>query len=101
MKGLDEVAGKLKKKLSFDDYDTKELLPQPVNTSTHQNAKEGKKKDSKKVKYTVYLTDEADRQFTEVYTKNLLDRSGKDRSTLMCEAVSLLHKQSILQSSDN
>jgi hypothetical protein len=49
----------------------------------------------KKIKTTVYITEEDDRLLNEIFIKRLRERKKTDRSTLLCEGIKLLFKKEI------
>lgn len=77
----------LKEKMSFSDYAKPKTKEQPKDKSLRRN--------QKKLKLTLYLTEEEHRLFDEIYIKRLKEGKKTDRSTLFSEAVKLLHKQEV------
>ena len=52
-----------------------------------------KAKSDKKFKATIYLTEEAERAFAELYVKRYIEDRKIDRSTIACEAILALHEK--------
>jgi len=48
---------------------------------------------SKKIKATIYLDEEAEQAFAELYAKRYLKDRKTDRSMIACEAILDLHKR--------
>lgn len=79
MAGIDKVGESISKKLTLQDYKTE--IPQEVNTAKQ-----------KKVKLTIYLTEDAMRKLNEICSKNVLQNGKQDKSALMSKAVDLLYE---------
>lgn len=82
LKAADEILDKM----SFSDY-KKPKNAEPVEDSSRRN--------SKKTKLTLYLTEEEEKLFNLIYIKRLQENKKTDRSTLFAEAVKLLYKQEV------
>jgi hypothetical protein len=67
----------------------------------HQNAKEIdgqdeqiiKRRKKKKIKATIYLTEEAEQAFTELYIHRLRKDRKIDRSIIACDAILALYEK--------
>lgn len=81
MSGLKDVEDRLTtRKLSLQDYKT--ALPQEVITVK-----------PKKVKLTIYLSEEIMTKLNEICAKNVLQNGKLDKSSLMEQAVELLYEK--------
>ncbi len=54
----------------------------------------------KKLKTTVYIPDDIQKQLDEVFIKRLRERRKTDKSALLCEGIRLLYKKEIGELSD-
>ncbi|WP_316355564.1 hypothetical protein [Candidatus Neptunichlamydia sp. REUL1] len=52
-----------------------------------------KAKSTKKIKATIYLTEEAEQAFAELYAKRYVEDRKTDRSMIACEAILDLYKK--------
>lgn len=50
-------------------------------------------KTEKRFKATIYLTEEAEKAFAELYVKRYMEDRKIDRSKIACEAILALHKK--------
>lgn len=80
----DEILGKM----SFEDY----KKPNKVVSSVAR-------RHVKKNKLTLYLTEEEEALFNEIYIKRLKNNNKTDRSTLFAEAVQLLYRNELTDKS--
>ena len=55
---------------------------------------------SKKTKATIYLTEEAENAFTELYIARYRKNRKVDRSTIACEAIQALYEKEMLKHSE-
>lgn len=93
MSGLSKVTEEIKKKkLSLNDYD-KPSKHQDGETSESPEEKEIKYRNLKKIKTTLYLTEEAEKAFTELYIHRLRKDRKTDRSMIACEAIQALFEK--------
>lgn len=53
-------------------------------------------KSTKKTKVTIYLTEEAEHAFTELYIARYRKNKKIDRSTIACEAIQALYATEIV-----
>lgn len=51
------------------------------------------RRNQKKIKATVYLTEEAEQAFTELYIHRLRKDRKIDRSTIACDAIQALYER--------
>lgn len=64
---------------------------------THQTSKEmNSHRSKKKVKTTIYLTEEAEQAFTELYIHRLRKDRKIDRSIIACDAIQALYEKECL-----
>lgn len=81
MSGLENVGKSITKKLSLQhDYNT--AIPQEVIAVK-----------PKKVKLTIYLSEEVMTKLNEICAKNVLQNGKLDKSSLMEQAVELLYEK--------
>jgi len=85
MSKIAKAADEILEKMSFGDY----KKPKPVSQET------APRRNVKKNKLTLYLTEEEEALFHEIYIKRLQENNKTDRSALFAEAVKLLHRQEI------
>lgn len=52
----------------------------------------------KKLKTTLYMSQEDEQLLDEVFIKRLRDRNKTDRSTLLCEGIRLLYEKEVKES---
>lgn len=52
-------------------------------------------KSTKKTKVTIYLTEEAEHAFTELYIARYRKNKKIDRSTIACEAIRALYEKEV------
>lgn len=52
-------------------------------------------KSTKKTKVTIYLTEEAEHAFTELYIARYRKNKKIDRSTIACEAIQALYEKDL------
>lgn len=71
-----------------------QLETEELNVQSESNAK------SMKTKATIYLTEEAENAFTELYIARYRKNRKVDRSTIACEAIQALYEKEILKHSE-
>jgi hypothetical protein len=54
-----------------------------------------KKLESKKIKTTIYMTEDIEKLLDEVFIKRMRDRKKTDRSSLLCEGIKLLYEKEV------
>ncbi|MBS0653025.1 MAG: hypothetical protein JSR39_05790 [Verrucomicrobia bacterium] len=69
------------------------LIQQDVKEMSGQIVKEIQKRNKKKFKATVYLTEEAEKAFTELYIHRLRKDRKIDRSMIACDAIQMLFEK--------
>jgi len=65
-----------------------------------QNGQEGmtaSRRNKKKLKATIYLTEEAEQAFTELYIHRLRKDRKTDRSLIACDAIQALYEKECMQ----
>lgn len=92
MSKIAKTADEILEKISFGDYKKPALKPALAAEE------KGSRRNVKKNKLTLYLTDEEEALFNEIYIKRLKSNNKTDRSTLFAEAVKLLHHKEMVQS---
>jgi hypothetical protein len=89
MSKIGQAAEEILEKISFGSY----AKPSPVvDKKKTLVAKEGRR-NIKKNKLTLYLTEEEEKKFNEIYISRLSNGKKCDRSALFAEAVDLLHQK--------
>lgn len=86
MSQISETEKILKEKMSFKDYEKPKLksLETPAAPTRRQQ---------KKVKLTLYLTEEEEKLFNQIYIKRMQEGKKTDRSTIFSEAVKKLYEE--------
>ena len=85
MSKIAKAADEILEKMSFEDY--KKPKKNVEISSGRRNIK--------KNKLTLYLTEEEERLFNEIYIKRLKENKKTDRSALFAEAVGLLYSKEL------
>jgi predicted ATP-dependent serine protease len=79
--------------------ESKEMLNrQEVEESISQTKIVAKRRNKKKIKATIYLTEEAELAFTELYIHRLRKDRKTDRSLIACDAIQALYEKECTQS---
>jgi len=86
MSKIHTAAEEILGKISFDDY----KKPTPA-------AKPLSRRNQKKTKLTLYLTEEEERLFDAIYIERLKTQKKTDRSALFAEAIRLLYAKEVRQ----
>lgn len=74
--------------------ENKEMLnQQEVEESSGQAQISEKRRNKKKIKATIYLTEEAEQAFTELYIHRLRKDRKTDRSLIACDALQALYEK--------
>ena len=55
------------------------------------------RRNKKKIKATIYLTEEAEQAFTELYIHRLRKDRKTDRSLIACDAIQALYERECMQ----
>ena len=77
------------------------LMRQDVKDMSGQIVKELQNRNKKKFKATVYLTEEAEKAFTELYIHRLRKDRKIDRSMIACDALQALYEKECLGVASN
>lgn len=78
--------------------DSEEMVKQQDVEETSGQVNEAKKRRSKKkIKATIYLTEEAEQAFTELYIHRLRKDRKTDRSLIACDAIQALYERECMQ----
>jgi hypothetical protein len=72
---------------------SQELIQQDVKDACSQDEQIAKRKNKKKIKATIYLTEEAEQAFTELYIHRLRKDRKIDRSVIACDAIRDLYEK--------
>jgi len=72
---------------------SQELMQQDVKDASSQDEQIAKRKNKKKIKATIYLTEEAEQAFTELYIHRLRKDRKIDRSVIACDAIRDLYEK--------
>ena len=59
------------------------------------------RRNKKKIKATIYLTEEAEQAFTELYIHRLRKDRKIDRSIIACDAIQMLYEKECMKASPN
>ena len=71
---------------------------QEVEEMSRQVETSAKRRNKKKIKATIYLTEEAEQAFTELYIHRLRKDRKTDRSLIACNAIQALFEKECAQS---
>lgn len=91
MSQISDAEKHLLEKMSFKDY----TKPQEKTSKKALVSQSSSRRNQKKTKLTLYLTEDEETLFNEIYIKRLKEGKKTDRSTLFSEAVKLLYKQEL------
>ena len=69
------------------------LNPQDVQELNGQAETLANRRNKKKIKATIYLTEEAEQAFTELYIHRLRKDRKTDRSLIACDALQALYEK--------
>ena len=75
------------------DKDKKMLNQQDAQESSSQADVSANRRNKKKIKATIYLTEEAEQAFTELYIHRLRKDRKTDRSLIACDALQALYEK--------
>lgn len=75
------------------DQDKEMLSQQDVQESSSQADVSANRRNKKKIKATIYLTEEAEQAFTELYIHRLRKDRKTDRSLIACDALQALYEK--------
>jgi len=62
-------------------------------SKTEKSQEKSEAKPTKKIKATIYLTEETEQAFAELYAKRYVENRKTDRSMIACEAILDLYKK--------
>lgn len=75
------------------DEDQKEQQLRSDGMANHQREVAAKSKNKQKIKSTIYLTEEAELAFTELYIHRLRKDRKTDKSQIACDAILALYEK--------
>lgn len=113
MSGMTDLKSKMKCKVKLDDlsepvqnesekrsHGDKGISQHITLSANHRSDMSPNQQKNKSVKpqitksrMTVYLDENSERLFNEIYAKNILNGEKEDKSSLICEAIELLYKK--------
>lgn len=106
MSKIQETANKMKKKISFNDYEKPDVqtltgkdatqqtsIPASHNESLTVSSNDAILGEAGKNKVTFYLDEEALDLLEEIVYQRKRQRRKTTKSAIICEAISMLHKQ--------
>jgi hypothetical protein len=70
-----------------------QAVKDPKTTTTEDSQEKSEAKPTKKIKATIYLTEEAEQAFAELYADRYIKDRKTDRSMIACEAILDLYKK--------
>lgn len=80
------------------DENSEQLRQQNGQKTNGQEGMTASRRNKKKIKATIYLTEEAERAFTELYIHRLRKDRKIDRSMIACDAIQALYEKDCNQS---
>lgn len=80
------------------DENTEMANQQDVEEMSGQAETSAKRRNKKKIKATIYLTEEAEQAFTELYIHRLRKDRKTDRSLIACDAIQALFEKECARS---
>ncbi len=78
------------------DENTEMVNRQDAEEMSSQADISAKRRNKKKIKATIYLTEEAEQAFTELYIHRLRKDRKTDRSLIACDAILSLYEKEVL-----
>ena len=78
--------------------EVKELVHQTAKETGSQDEQTVKRRNKKKIKAAIYLTEEAEQAFTELYIHRLRKDRKIDRSVIACEAIQAMYEKICMES---
>ena len=90
------VDNDVKEVYSFMDDNEGMAKRQDVEEMSGQVNESTKRRSKKKIKATIYLTEEAEQAFTELYIHRLRKDRKTDRSLIACDAILSLYEREVL-----
>jgi len=73
--------------------EVQELIHQTSKEIGSQDTQLSNRRNKKKIKTTIYLTEEAEQAFTELYIHRLRKDRKIDRSMIACDAIQALYER--------
>ena len=77
--------------------EVQELRHQTVKEIGNQDDQVVSRRNKKKIKATIYLTEEAEQAFTELYIHRLRKDRKIDRSIIACDAIQMLYEKECMR----
>lgn len=75
------------------DENSKKIKQQDGQAISSQEEMTANRRNRKKIKATIYLTEEAEQAFTELYIHRLRKDRKTDRSLIACDAIQALYER--------
>lgn len=79
------------------DENSEKLKQQDGQEISSQEEMAANRRNKKKIKATIYLTEEAEQAFTELYIHRLRKDRKTDRSLIACDAIQALYEKECMQ----
>ncbi len=79
------------------DENSKLIKQQNGQEASSQEGMTAGRRNKKKIKATIYLTEEAEQAFTELYIHRLRKDRKTDRSLIACDAIKALYERECMQ----
>jgi hypothetical protein len=79
------------------DENSEKLKQQDGQAISSQEEMAANRRNKKKIKATIYLTEEAEQAFTELYIHRLRKDRKTDRSLIACDAIQALYEKECMQ----
>lgn len=79
------------------DENSEKLKQQDGQMISSQEEMAANRRNKKKIKATIYLTEEAEQAFTELYIHRLRKDRKTDRSLIACDAIQALYEKECMQ----
>lgn len=79
------------------DENSEKLKQQDGQAISSQEEMTANRRNKKKIKATIYLTEEAEQAFTELYIHRLRKDRKTDRSLIACDAIQALYEKECMQ----
>jgi hypothetical protein len=89
---------KTKEVYKLMDENSEQLKQQDGQAVNDQEEMTATKRNKKKIKATIYLTEEAEQAYTELYIHRLRKDRKTDRSMIACDAILALYEKECAQS---
>jgi hypothetical protein len=79
------------------DENSEKLKQQDGQAISSQEEMAANRRNKKKIKATIYLTEEAEQAFTELYIHRLRKDRKTDRSLIACDAIQALYEKECMK----